>query len=311
MSSTLKVWKILTDPTRLRILRLMEKEALTVSELQEILSMGQSRISTHLAQLTKAGLLSSKREGKRTYYALSSELHSKPIAQVALQAASELPEAEKDRAGLSLVLHKRKETARLYFNQVAGRFGRNYGPGRSWQAFAQMLLCLLPENLVIADLGAGEGLVSQLLARSAKKVIAVDNSEKMVQFGREQAGKNGLKNLEFRHGDLEAPPIREGSVDIVLLSQALHHAPNPRRALIAARKLLRPGGRLVILDLNEHSFDQARQMYGDHWLGFSQGDLRKWIEEAGFSRIRVDIVSREEQAPHFQTILATAVKDQE
>lgn len=100
-------------------------------------------------------------------------------------------------------------------------------------------------------------------------------------------------------------------MDIVLLSQALHHAPNPRRALIAARKLLRPGGRLVILDLNEHSFDQARQMYGDHWLGFSQGDLRKWIEEAGFSRIRVDIVSREEQAPHFQTILATAVKDQE
>lgn len=198
MSSTLKVWKILTDPTRLRILRLMEKEALTVSELQEILSMGQSRISTHLAQLTKAGLLSSKREGKRTYYALSSELHSKPIAQVALQAASELPEAEKDRAGLSLVLHKRKETARLYFNQVAGRFGRNYGPGRSWQAFAQMLLCLLPENLVIADLGAGEGLVSQLLARSAKKSHRRGQfRKKWCNSGANKPGKTGSKIWSF------------------------------------------------------------------------------------------------------------------
>ncbi|MDZ4742952.1 MAG: metalloregulator ArsR/SmtB family transcription factor [Verrucomicrobiota bacterium] len=308
MSSTLKVWKILTDPTRLRILRLMEKEALTVSELQEILSMGQSRISTHLSQLTKAELLSAKREGKRTYYALTPVPESKQIAQVALQAASELPESAKDQAGLNLVLHKRKETARLYFNQVAGRFGKNYGPGRSWQAFAQMLLPLLPENLVIADLGAGEGLVSQLLARSAKKVIAVDHSEKMVQFGREQAKKNGLKNLEFRQGDIEEPPLDEESVDIVLLSQALHHAANPRRALAAARKLLRPSGKLVILDLNEHNFDQARQMYGDHWLGFSQGDLRKWIEEAGFEKIRVDIVSREDQAPHFQTILATAIR---
>ena len=118
---------------------------------------------------------------------------------------------------------RRQEQAQLYFDQIAGRFDRSYGPGRSWQAFGQMLLRIIPA-LTIADLGAGEGLLSELLARRAKKVIAVDNSEKIVAFGAKKAKKNGLKNLEFRLGDLEEPPIEPQSVDLAILSQALHHA---------------------------------------------------------------------------------------
>ncbi len=137
------------------------------------------------------------------------------------------------------MLARRKEQAQVFFNQVAGRFDRVYGPGRSWQAFGHLLLRILPP-LVVADLGAGEGLLSELLARRCKKVIAVDNSEKIVAFGAAKAKKNGLKNLEFRQGDLQNPPIEASSVDLVILSQALHHAEIPADAIAAAHKILRP-----------------------------------------------------------------------
>src|SRR5258708_4076611 len=170
-----------------------------------------------------------------------------------------------------------------------------------------MLLRLLP-SLVIADLGAGEGLLSELLARRAKKVIAVDNSEKMVAFGANKAKKNGLKNLEFRLGDLENPPIEANSVDLVILSQALHHAADPAKAIASTHKILKPGGQLLMLDLLKHNFEKARELYGDRWLGFAESDLHRWLEDAGFKKIEISIVAREEQPPHFQTILAGAEK---
>src|SRR6185295_6778864 len=139
--------------------------------------------------------------------------------QVAVRGAKELGDFSSDQVNLKRIVTRRQEQAQLYFNQIAGRFDRSYGPGRSWQAFGQMLLRILPP-MVVADLGAGEGLLSELLARRAKKVIAVDNSEKIVAFGATKAKKNGLKNLEFRLGDLQNPPIDTESVDLVVLSQA-------------------------------------------------------------------------------------------
>jgi ArsR family transcriptional regulator len=151
-------------------------------------------------------------------------------------------------------------------------------------------------------------LISELLARRAKKVIAVDNSERMVAFGANQAKKNGIKNLEFRLGDLEDPPIEPSSIDVVILSQALHHAEDPARAVLSACKILAPGGQILILDLLQHTFEQARELYGDRWLGFPETDLHRWMEEAGFKKIEISVVAREEQPPHFQTVLASAVK---
>ena len=157
-------------------------------------------------------------------------------------------------------------------------------------------------------MGAGEGLLSELLARRCKKVIAVDNSEKIVAFGKAKAKKNGLKNLEFRQGDLQNPPIEPESVDLVVLSQALHHAEVPAEAIGAAHNILKSGGQIMILDLLKHNFENAREIYGDRWFGFAESDLHHWLEQAGFKKIEISVVAREEQPPHFQTILASAEK---
>jgi ubiquinone/menaquinone biosynthesis C-methylase UbiE/DNA-binding transcriptional ArsR family regulator len=309
MGTTLKSLRALSDPTRLRIIALLERGELSVNELQEITRMGQSRISTHLGLLQEAGLLESRREGKRSFYKLHPNADSLALEfiKLAIRGANELSEHRSDQINLKRIVARRQEQAQVYFNQVAGRFDRSYGPGRSWQAFGHLLLRILPP-LVVADLGSGEGLLSELLARRAKKVIAVDNSERMVEFGATKAKKNGLKNLEFRLGEIQNPPIDPQSVDLVILSQALHHAAEPERAIQSAYKILRPGGHIWILDLLKHNFERAEELYGDRWSGFAESDLHNWLETAGFKRIEISIVAREEQPPHFQTVLAGGEK---
>jgi len=310
MSLTLKSLNALSDSTRLRVVALLEKDELSVNELQEITRLGQSRISTHLGLLADCGLVGSRREGKRTFYKLNPQADTvaSEFIQLAIRGAKELPEHGSDQINLKRILNRRREQAQVFFNQVAGRFDRVYGPGRSWQAFGHLLLRILPP-LTVADLGAGEGLLSELLARRCKKVIAVDNSDKIVAFGAAKARKNGLKNLEFRLGDLQNPPIEAGSMDLVILSQALHHADNPASALASAFKLLKPHGQILILDLLAHKFEKARELYGDRFLGFAESDLHRWLEAAGFKKIEISVVAREEQPPHFQTILAGGEKN--
>jgi ArsR family transcriptional regulator len=309
MSSTLKYLRALSDPTRLRIVALLERDELSVNELQEITRMGQSRISTHLGLLQDSGLVQSRREGKRTFYKLNmvAEGTVGEFVQLAIRGAKELPDQSGDQINLKRILNRRHEQAQVFFNQVAGRFDRVYGPGRSWQAFGHLLLRILPP-LVVADLGAGEGLLSELLARRCKKVIAVDNSEKIVAFGAAKARKNNLKNLEFRLGDLQNPPVEPDSVDLVILSQALHHAQEPAKAIGSAARILRLGGQVMILDLARHHFERAHELYGDRWLGFAESDLHRWLEAAGFKKIEISIVAREEEPPHFETILAGGQK---
>ena len=309
MAHVLKSLRALSDATRLRIVALLEKGELSVHELQEITRLGQSRISTHLGLLQDSGLVQSRREGKRTFYRLN-EASDESVAEflnLAFQGAVELPEFTGDQINLKRVLKRRLEQAQVYFDQVAGRFDRVYGPGRSWQGFGHLLLRIMPP-LVVADLGSGEGLLSELLARRCKKVIAVDNSEKIVAYGAAKARKNGLKNLEFRLGDLQNPPIEAGSIDLVILSQALHHAADPSAAIAAACRLLRARGQILILDLLKHRFEKARETYGDRWLGFAESDLHRWLEDAGFRKIEISVVAREEEPPHFQTILAGGEK---
>lgn len=254
-------------------------------------------------------MVQSRREGQRTYYklgALENGVASELMA-LAIRGARELPEHGGDQINLKRILNRRREHAQTYFNHVAGRFDRVYGPGRSWQAFGHLLLRILPP-LVVADLGAGEGLLSELLARRCRKVIAVDNSAKIVAFGAAKAKKNNLKNLEFRHGDLQHPPIDPESVDLVILSQALHHAEEPAKALQSACRILKPGGQILVLDLARHTFERAHELYGYRWLGFAESDLHRWLEVAGFKRIEISVVAREEQPPHFETLLAGAQK---
>jgi ArsR family transcriptional regulator len=292
------------DPTRLRILLLLEQEELSVAELQEILSKGQSQISMQLSQLKQAGLVEDRREGKNAFYRMSAPPR---LMDLAREAASEIAEVPQDRDALALALRKRRDTMRRYFDELAGKFGRTYVPGRSWKGISEALLKLMPP-MVIADLGAGEGTISQLMAQRAKRVIAIDNSEKMVEFGSELARTHGIGNLEYRLGDLEDVPIRSGTVDLAFLSQALHHAVHPERAVAEAWRILKPHGRIAVLDLNRHQFEEAREMYADLWLGFTELELERYLKGAGFRDVETAIVHREHESPYLETVLATGEK---
>jgi ArsR family transcriptional regulator len=308
MAGFLRAVRLFGDEGRLRILRLLEKEELSVAELQEILGMGQSRISMQLSQLKQAGFIDVRRAGQKSLYRLAGPPGDQPFfTEMLRRSAEEISEASDDDDGLRLILRKRKDKLRTYFDELAGRFGRDYLPGRSWKGLAEMLLKLLPP-LVVADLGAGEGTVSLMLAQRAKHVIAVDNSEKMIEYGAGTARRNGVKNLEYRLGDLEELPLAPGEVDIALFHQSLHHAMHPKKAVEEAWRILRPGGRIVVLDLLKHGFEDARELYADVWLGFSQAELLNLLRKAHFRAVDVQVVDREEQPPHFQTLMALGEK---
>jgi ubiquinone/menaquinone biosynthesis C-methylase UbiE/DNA-binding HxlR family transcriptional regulator len=311
MASIIKILRVVADPNRLRILLLLKDEELSVAELQEILVMGQSTISTHLSQLKQAGLVEDRRTGKNNLYQLSptGDSGSSPLGEILSRAQSEIPEAAHDQAELRRVIRKRQDKMRSFFDSVAGRLGKDYVPGQSWKSVAEALLRLMPP-MNIADLGAGDGTFALLLAQGAKKVIAVDTSARMIEVGRDLALRNGIGNVEFRLGDMEEVPIAPSEVDLVFFSQSLHHALHPDRALKEAFRILAPGGRIVVLDLLKHRFEEARELYADEWLGFSEGDVEAMLEKAGFTAVQTSVVYKEPETPQFQTLLGIANKPQ-
>ena len=293
MNTSWDTLKILSDPTRLRLIALVMREELSVAELQEILGMGQSRISSQLALLRQASLVADRRDGKKAFYSLRTSLPAGQMAllKAAVESVAALDVIAEDSRHLDRVLSKRRRVSEQYFNTIAGR----------------LALRLVPQ-VVVADLGAGEGLISQLLARNAKQVWCIDNSPRMVEVGTELARKNDLSNLTYKVGDIEQVPLPDESVDLAILSQALHHAIHPQRAVDEAYRILKPGGQLLILELAEHDFEKARDLYKDHWLGFKEGALEQFLKKAKFIKIEVTPVSRETVEPFFETLLATGSK---
>lgn len=307
MNASWDLLKLLADPTRLRLLALLLHEELSVAELQEILGMAQSRISSQLALLRQADLVVDRREGKKAFYSNRAGLPKEQTALIRAACNAVAAEIADDRINLERILRKRRAHQEQYFNLIAGKLGRNYCPGRSWEAIGHLALRLAPP-IVIADLGAGEGLISQLLARRARAVWCIDNSPRMVEVGTEFARKNGLSNLTYKLGDIEDVPLPDGSVDLAILSQALHHALHPQAAVQEAFRILRPGGQIVILDLKEHGFEKARELYADVWLGFRESTLHRFLTTAGFDHIEISTVAREPVEPHFETLLAAGYR---
>ena len=304
MPGLLKALRLLGDESRLRMLRLLDREELSVVELQEILGMGQSRISMALTQLRQADLVELRRAGQKNLYRFRGD---GTVTHLVRQLAVELAETRDDDEALRLILKKRKDRVRSYFDELAGRFGRDYVPGRSWKGLSEMLLKLLPP-MRIADIGAGEGTLSLLLAQRAEQVIGIDLSEKMVEYATGAAKRSGVKNVEFRLGDLEELPIPDASVDVALFSQSLHHALHPQKAVHEAARILKPGGRIVILDLQRHAFEEARELYADVWLGFTQVEILAFLRKARFRAADIATVHREDEVPHLETVLAVAAK---
>src|SRR5579871_5672519 len=307
MASIVKILRAAADPNRLRILLLLKEEELSVAELQEILTMGQSTISTHLSQLKRAGLVEDRRTGKNNLYQLVGTEEARVVEEMLSHARGEIAEAVSDQTAMRRVVKKRQDRMRSFFDSMAGRLGKDYVPGKSWRSIAEALLRLLPP-MEIADLGAGDGSFSLLLAQSAAKVIAVDSSARMIEVGREQAKRQGADNIEFRLGDFEEVPIADASVDVVFFSQSLHHAQHPERALHEAHRILRTGGRIVVLDLAKHRFEEAREIYADEWLGFSEAEGEAMLEKAGFAQVQASLVDKELETPQFQTLLAVGWK---
>jgi ArsR family transcriptional regulator len=305
MPSIVKTLKVVADPNRLRILLLLKGEELSVAELQEILAMGQSTISTHLSQLKQAGLVEDRRTGKSNLYRRPAG--SSLLEEILADAQKEIAEFASDQAAMRRVLKKRQDKMRAFFDSVAGRLGKDYVPGKSWKSMAETLLRLMPP-LTIADLGSGEGSFALLLSQRAVRVIAVDSSARMIEVGREQAARHGVKNVEHRLGDMEEVPIGAGEVDLAFFSQSLHHALHPERALAEAARILGDSGRVVVLDLLKHRFEEAREMYADEWLGFSEAELEAMLENAGFANVETAVVDKDAEAPQFQTLLAIADK---
>lgn len=310
MQDASALFRLLGDDARLRLLRLLAAERLNVSELTAILGIAQSGVSRHLGLLKDAGLVAEEREGAFTYFRIAAEVRDgenghRPLwalLQSHFHDAASTDLGRADDARLEEVRRVRKEN----FDAHADTRERQLVPGRSWAAWARALGHMLPA-LRVADLGCGEGYLTIEASRWASRVIAIDRSPAVLARARALASRRGVHNVIWRRGEIERVPIRDASVDVVLLSQALHHADDPLAALREAVRILVPGGRLLILDLREHDQKWVRERLGDRWLGFDDAALAALLKKAGLAEVSVQVGTRRKGDP-FVVLIASGVK---
>lgn len=302
--------RLLGDETRLRLIRVLGLEPLNVSELTAVLGVAQSGVSRHLGLLKDAGLVEEERTGTFTVHRLHPDLLTPrgPHAELWTWLQSELgrrtAETKADDARLSEVRRVRRES---FAQHRGGDERRQLVPGRSWPAWSRALGLLLPA-VDVADLGCGEGYLTIEAARWAKRVTAVDRSKEVLAQAKALASRRKIRNVTWKQGDLEAVPIAKAAVDVVLLSQALHHATDPGAVLAEARRILRPEGRVLVLDLRRHEEAWVRAKLGDQWLGFADDDLRARLTTAGFDDVVVRVGARRSGDPFTVLIAAGRVR---
>lgn len=301
------VYRLLGEEARLRLLRALARERLNVTELTQVLGIAQSGVSRHLGLLKEAGLVSEEPAGGFTYFRLATDLPPGPLSafwpgMAAGLAAPAATAAERaDDARLQEVRRVRRENFDTHGTE-AGQLV----PGRSWAAWARALGHLLPP-LDVADLGCGEGYLTVEAACWARQVVAVDRAAAVLRKGKALAARRGVANVTWKRGELERLPLADASVDVALLSQALHHAARPDKAVAEAARVLRPGGRLLVLDLRPHDQTWVRERLGDRWLGFADDELQRLLGEAGFGEVRSQVGARRAGGP-FTVIIASGSK---
>jgi ArsR family transcriptional regulator len=301
------LFRLLADGTRLRLLRVLAHDRFNVSELTGILGVAQSGVSRHLGLLKESRLVVEEPEGGYTYYRLAAD-EGRSNGQAPLwslldaefNGAAGDPAVQQDEARLHEVLRHRKENFETHGDI------RQLVPGRSWAAWARALGHLLPP-LDVADIGCGDGYLTLEAARWARTVIGIDRSDEVLERAKALAARRRVTNVQWKKGDLARLPLRDGAVDVALLSQALHHAAAPEEALIEAARVLKPGGRLLVLDLRKHDQKWVSTKFGDQWLGFSEAELERLLKEVKLRDVRVQVGARQSGDP-FVVLIASGVK---
>jgi SAM-dependent methyltransferase len=302
------LYRLLGDEARLRLLRVLAKERLNVTELTGVLGLAQSGVSRHLGLLKDAGFVVEEKDAGFTYYRVSDTAGDDGLwATLAgqFEASAGDPAVRADEARLQEVLRLRKEN----FDAHAGpdtRDARQLVPGRSWAAWSRALGLLMPP-LAVADLGCGEGYLTVEAARWASRVIAVDRSAAVLERARALARRRRVSNVIWKRGELEKLPVKDARVDVALLSQALHHAHDPAHAVTEAVRITAPGGRVLVLDLRTHHEEWVRAKLGDRRLGFDDGELKEMLTSAGLMHVKVGVGARKAGDP-FTVLVASGVK---
>ncbi|MBL8260849.1 MAG: metalloregulator ArsR/SmtB family transcription factor [Xanthomonadaceae bacterium] len=298
--------KVLADATRVRLLALLEREELTVAELSSITRLAQPRVSTHLAKLKEAGLVRDRRAGVSAYYRFDEDAMDAPQRSLwrTLREGSDDPLLRQDAERIPDVLAARAADAN-WADSVAGDMERHYSPGRTWEAMARSALPLLAPGSVL-DIASGDGVLAELLAPHSREYICVDASTRVVTAASDRLRR--FPNVQVREGDMHALPFPDGHFDLVVLMHALTYSDRPGVAVAEAARVLRPGGRLLLSSLARHEHRAAVEAYGHVNLGFSDKDLRKFVEKAGLLLATSETVTREKRPPHFEVISIIGTK---
>jgi ArsR family transcriptional regulator len=278
----------LADPVRCRLLWLLERQELTVSELCDVLQLPQSTVSRQLKTLSDAGWVSSRREVTSRYYALAldgPDGANTRIWTLMRESLAGTPGVEQDERRLARVLAGRREASQRFFATASGEWDRLRDGLFGERFFVEALPGLLPAEWTIADLGCGTGVVTAALAPWVRQVIGVDASDEMLAAAASRV--RDASNVELRRGTLEELPIESSTIDAATMVLVLPHLSSPVDALKEAARILKPGGRLLIIDMTPHDREEYRQQMGHVWLGFSDDSMRKMLEQAGFAQVNI------------------------
>ncbi|MDR2488662.1 MAG: metalloregulator ArsR/SmtB family transcription factor [Desulfovibrio sp.] len=282
MSETSQYFKALADETRLRLLSVLCRYELNVNELVIILTMGQSRISRHLKILSASGLLASRREGLWVFYSAAHEGKSRAFIDAILPFIEQAPSFIRDRAMAANMIEARAHKTWQFFNSIAEDWDKLSRDILGDFDLPQAVMRHMPDCAVAADLGCGTGNMLLPMLDKARRIIGVDGSARMLELARRRFSSEG-ERISLRIGDLAHLPLRDGEANFISLTMVLHHAVAPGTVLCEIRRVLSPGGRLVLTDFNRHEDENMRLEYGDHWLGFEQNILQTHLASAGFA----------------------------
>jgi ArsR family transcriptional regulator len=302
IAQSTELCRLLADPSRLRLLLLLEAHPLSVAELTEITSLAQSRVSTHLARLRRAGLVQDQRTGGAALYSLAAEDNSAAELWGLMRQELDDRQARLDRERADEVVRSRK-SGQTWAESVAGRMELHYSPGRTWEATAHALIGLLKLGEVL-DMASGDGVLAELIAERASAVTCMDISAKVLAAARKRLGK--VPNVGFCQGDMAAPPFAPRRFDQVFLMHALSYAEDPKAVLAGCARLLRPGGTLVVATLNAHRHEVARQAYDHVNLGMTPDALARLLKGCGLEVELCRVTSREPRPPYFEVVTALA-----